>query len=156
VLALYVIAVIVDSSSRQPTSVAILPMQPPRPPDVAPGRSPTPTIGFSTPLTLQVSPTPTPTPKSNSPEPRTLLASDGAILKFVVGIPYRLKVRSGRATSLRATQGTVKLLTGNEGGAECVDSLDFPIQSGAGPWLEIDRTFWACSGDAVMKVGLAR
>ena len=37
-----------------------------------------------------------------APEPRTLLASQRAILKFVAGVPYHRKVRTGLATSLRA------------------------------------------------------
>jgi hypothetical protein len=73
-------------------------------------------------------------------------------LKFVAGVPYHLKVRTGFATSLRATQGKVAL--GDIG--ECVDAFDFPTQSGAGPWLEIDRTLHACDGDAIMSVTAVR
>ena len=64
----------------------------------------------------------------------------GAILKFVAGVPYHLKVRTGFATSLHATLGKVAL--GSESGddGECVDAFDLPTRTGSGPWLEIDRT----------------
>ena len=94
----------------------------------------------------------TPTP----PEPRTLLASQGAILKFVFGVPYHLKVRNGFSTSLHATQGKVALASADGAVGECLDALDFPSRPGAGPWREIDRTLHACGGDAIMTVSASR
>ena len=98
------------------------------------------------------SPAQRPTP----PEPRTLLASQGAILKFVFGVPYHLKVRNGFSTSLHATQGKVALASADGAVGECLDALEFPIETGAGPWREIDRTLHACEGDAIMTVSASR
>jgi DnaJ domain len=166
VLALYVIGVIVGDTSRQPTSVAVLPPQttPAILPATRPIDAPRPT---SAPLTTpspphpaqQVVPTPSapqPTAAPIPPEPRTLLAAQGAILKFVAGVPYHLKVRTGLATSLRATQGKVTLGPGDGDSINCVDAFDFPMQTGAGPWREIDQTFRACGDDAVMTVSAVR
>jgi hypothetical protein len=46
----------------------------------------------------------------------------------------------------------VKLRYGSPDGdvGECVDVFDFPTQSGAGPWSDIDRTLHACDGDAMV------
>ncbi len=162
VFALYVIGVIVADTSRQPTSVAVLPPQTIAaiPPALRPVEGPrqmpaSPEAAPPTRPAQQPAPAPS-APQLNAapipPEPRTLLASQGAILKFIAGIPYHLKVRTGFATSLRATQGKVAL--GDIG--ECLDAFDFPTQSGAGPWLEIDRTLHACNGDAIMSVTAVR
>jgi exodeoxyribonuclease V alpha subunit len=56
---------------------------------------------------------------------------------------------TGFATSLRATQGKVALGSPDGDVGECVDVFDFPTQSGAGPWSDIDRTLHACNGDVV-------
>jgi hypothetical protein len=161
VLAFYVIVAIVESTSRQPGGVAILP--PHFPPPVSPTapprpvRSPTPS---ATPTVALPTPQATPAPPSaqtpTPPEPRTLLASEGAILKFVFGVPYHLKVRNSFSTSLRATQGKVALASAGDGSGECLDALEFPAEAGAGPWREIDRTLRACGGDAIMIVRAAR
>ena len=131
VLALYVIAVIVGDS-QTPSKVSTAPSQPStssqepiakqaaRPP---PTPAPSPSIARVAP---QVPPPPITQPAPAPPEPRTLLAADGAILKFVAGIPYHLKVRTGRSTTLRANHGTVKLVSGEDGSGACVDSVDFP------------------------------
>lgn len=155
VFAFYVIAVIVGSTSRHspsvippptPTSVPTLPVPSPTP-------SATATVALPTP---QATPIPQPHPPPTPPEPRTLLASQGAILKFVFGVPYHLKVRNGFSTSLRATQGKVALASAGDGSGECLDALEFPAEAGAGPWREIDRTLRACGGDAIMTVSAAR
>ncbi len=156
VLALYVIIVILSSTSPHPLPVAMVPPQTSSPNDQTPIGAPIarpPPTPAPSPSPAHVAPQPAPTP----PEPRTLLASDGAILKFVAGVPYRLKVRTGRSTSLRASKGTVRY--GSEDysdGTKCFDVLDFPEQSGAGPWREIDQTIHACQGDAIMTVNLSR
>ena len=85
-----------------------------------------------------------------------MLASQGAILKFVAGVPYNLKVRTGLATSLRATQGKVALASNAGDTGECVDAFDFPTQTGAGPWAEIDGLLRACGADAIMTVSALR
>jgi hypothetical protein len=164
VLALYVVGVVLGDTARQSTNVAALPPQPAiatssasRSIDAA--RS-TPSPVTTPPLPAQQAP---PAPLISQPEaapvppePRTLLASQGAILKFVGGVPYRLKVRTGLATSLRATQGKVALGSSNADSSACVDAFDFPTQTGTGPWHEIDQTFHACGGDAVMTVSAVR
>ena len=145
VLAFYVIAVIVESTSRQPGGVAILPpyipppVSPPAPP--RPVRSPTPsatpTVALPTP---QTTPAPPPAQTPTPPEPRTLLASQGAILKFVFGVPYHLKVRNGFSTSLRATQGKVALASAGDG-RECLDALEFPAEPEQGRGERSTRRF---------------
>ena len=159
VLALYVIGVIVADTSRQPTSVAFFRRRPSRDtadcPAEALSRRQPPRASAATPraaaahavsATAESAPIP--------PEPRTLLASQGAILKFVAGVPYHLKVRTGFATSLRATQGKVAL--GAAISASASTHLTSRRRRGAGPWLEIDRTLHACNGDAIMTVSAAR
>ncbi len=160
VLALYVIAVIVGDASQQPTSVATSPPQsspPSQPPVVTqaprppPAPAPSPSFARVAPSAAPP-PRPIPEPAPAAPEPRTLLASDGAILKFVAGVPYHLKVRTGRSTSLRANHGTVKLVSVEDGSGACIDSVDFPPEAGSGPWRLIERTIRACGDDAVMTV----
>ncbi len=160
VLALYVIGVIVGDTSRQPPNVAMVPPQTSPPsaqipigtPNVRPAPPPAPS-----PSIARVAPQAAPPPPlaQPAPEPRTLLAADGAILKFVAGVPYHLKVRTGRSTSLRATHGTVKLVSEEDGSGACVDSVDFPLEPGAGPWREIEHTLRACGDDAIMTVQVA-
>lgn len=161
-LALYVIVAILDDTALHSPRVAALPPQSTFAPASSPinatpaapsvTRPPTQTSPQATAPSLSSQPIPAPTPT----EPRTLLASQGAILKFVAGIPYHLKVRTGLATSLRATQGKVALgsSTGNTG--ECVDAFDFPTQTGAGPWSEIEGLLRACGADAIMTVSALR
>ncbi len=160
VLALYVIAVIVDDTSRQQPSVAIVPPHAQPPSATAPratqatrpSPTPAPSPSFAHVAPQAAPPPPLAQPAPAPPEPRTLLASDGAILKFVAGVPYHLKVRTGRSTSLRATQGRLALGRDGIDSGECVDALEFPNQAGAGPWREVDQTFRACGADAVMIV----
>jgi len=163
VLALYVIAVIVGDASQQPTTVTTSPPQssPPSQLPVAtqaprPPPTPAPSPSFARVAPSAAPPPPAIQPAPAPPEPRTLLASDGAILKFVAGVPYHLKVRTGRSTTLRANHGTVKLVSGEDGSGACVDSLDFPPESGSGPWREIEQIFRTCRDDAIMTVQVAR
>ena len=147
VLALYVISAILSDTVRPPGGVAIV--QPPPPPPTQPlVRNPEPSPTPPAPPRPAASPTVALIP----PEPRTLLAADGAILKFVSGIPYHLKVRNGRSTYLHATQGTVKLISEADGSGDCVDSLHFLPEPSNGPWSEIDATIRACGSDAVFSV----
>jgi hypothetical protein len=153
VLALYVLFVISSGMTRHPTVATVIP--PPRytpapTPTFAPSPSPTQTFSYvpTTPAPQLERPAAPPPP----PQPLTLMASDGAILKFAAGVPYRLKVRTGRATNLHATSGTVRAVTGADASHECVDSLHFLPGPGAGPWRDVDTTYRACGGDAVMRV----
>ena len=155
VLALYVIAVIVGDTSQKPTNVTTAPpsvQAPVATQDARPPPAPAPSPSFARVAPQAAPPPPVAQPAPAPPEPRTLLAADGAILKFVAGVPYHLKVRTGRSTSLRANHGTVKLVSGEDGSGACVDSVDFPPESGTGPWREIEHTLRACGEDAVMTV----
>ena len=163
VLALYVTAVIVGDASQKPTNISTVPPQTSPPSvqgpiatqDARPTPTPPPSPSFARVAPQAAPPPPVAQPAPAPPEPRTLLAHDGATLKFVAGVPYHLKVRTGRSTSLRANHGTVKLVSGEDGSSACVDSADFPLQSGAGPWREIERIFRACGDDAIMTVQVA-
>ena len=159
VLALYVIAVIVGDTSRQPTIITTAPPQTSTPlqaPIARQDTRPPPTLAPSPSiarLAPSAAPPPIAEPAPAPPEPRTLLAADGAILKFVAGVPYHLKVRTGRSTSLRANHGTVKLVSGEDGSGACVDSVDFPPESEVGAMAR-DRTtsFARAATDAIMTV----
>ena len=165
VLALYVIGVIVEDTAPHSQQLAIRAkaVSPPLP--AAQASNP------QTPAALIRSPPNLPAPVSAPPpaqqvaappipatptEPRTLLASQGALLKFVAGVPYHLKVRTGFTTSLRATQGKVALTSGDDRAGECVDTLELPMQAGATPYQAIDRVLRACGTDAVMTVNAVR
>jgi len=161
-LALYVIFAILDDTAQHSPRVAAFPPQPTFAPASSPINAPpaAPSVPRlptqPSPQATAPSPSSQPIPAPTPPEPRTLLASQGAILKFVAGIPYHLKVRTGLATSLRATQGEVSLASNVGGTGECVDAFDFPTQTGAGPWSEIDGLLRACGADAVMTVSSLR
>jgi hypothetical protein len=161
VLALYVISAILGDTAQHPARVVVLPPQSPAAPGpiVAPNPTSPPAPALPTqPSQQTLAPSPSPQPK-RAPvpqEPRTLLAAQGAILKFVAGVPYHLKVRTGFSTSLRATQGKVALGSQDGNVGECVDAFDFPMQTGAGPWLEIDSMLRACGTDAIMTVSVVR
>ena len=152
VLALYVIGVIIGDTQRQeqeitrpPPEVTIKPAPPTAnvPTAVAPG-SQRPAFSPTPPRVVPPQPLP--------PEPRTLLASNGAALKFVAGITYHLKVRTGFTTSLHASQGKVAFYSGDERIGECVHILELPMPASSTPYKEIDWTIRACGGDAVFRV----
>ena len=172
VLGLFLISVILDNPERRP-QVASRPPQPeipqtqpkplpapipPRPTETTP--VPIPTPAPSPPPAPQVtrpapaSPPPAPPPKR--PEPRELLAAQGSILKFVAGVPYQLKVRSGLRTRLVANSGTVAFYRGDQRDGDCVTSLDFSTPAAATPYLGIDRLIRACGSDAVFQVSDVR
>lgn len=155
VLTAYVLIVIV---SRAP------PHPPERPPSVAyPESRPLP-VAPTPNHSPAVRPTPTPTfaeretprPIASPPatraqlEERTLSASDGATLKFVSGVVYRLRVRSGRATSLIAVKGAIRPRSSTDESV-CAQSLDFASEAGATPWRDVDEAYVACGADAVMR-----
>ena len=91
------------------------------------------------------------------PEPRVLLASEGAVLKFLAGVPYRLKIRSGRTTSLHATHGKVALSSEGDHDRECTSALVLQATvSSTSPYHEINATIRACEADATMRVSEVR
>lgn len=172
VLGLFLISVILDNPERR-QQVAGRPPQPeipqtppnpqpgpipPRPTGTTPGTTNTPVPAPpSAPRITQ--PTPAPPPPAQPPkpsEPRELLAAQGSLLKFVAGIDYKLKVRSGLRTRLIATSGTVALYQGDRREGECVTSLDFSTPAATTPYLGIDRLIRACEGDAVFQVSDVR
>jgi len=165
VLALYIVAVIVGDTAQRPANVVTDPSLPPvlaqtplSAPDLTPSalhNPPSSRIQHAE-RSSALSASQPPKPASVAPEARTLLASQGAILKFVVGVAYHLRVRTGFSTSLRATHGEVALGSDDGDVGTCVDSFDFPVQNGAGPWQDIDRALRACTEDAVMTVYVAR
>lgn len=165
VLALYVIGVIVEGAAPHPPQVAVRPIsvtpftpapqlsntQKPAAP-ITPPPNQSATASPAPPAQRAAAPSSPPAP----PEPRTLLASQGALLKFVAGVPYHLKVRTGFTTSLRATQGKVSFTSAEDGDGQCVDALELPMRSGPAPYEEIDHVLHACGADAVMTVSAVR
>jgi hypothetical protein len=162
VLALYVIGVIVGDTAPHPPQVAVRPISvAPSMPAPQASNQQTPTAPITPPLNQSAPASLSPPAQQAAappppPEPRTLLASQGALLKFVAGVPYHLKVRTGFTTSLRATQGKVSLTSGDDLAGECVDMLELPMRSGTTPYQEIDRMLRACGADAIMTVSAVR
>jgi hypothetical protein len=183
VLAVYVLGVIVTDTQRQASTVtpsrtaqppATIPEGPAqRMPDVAaapptpaapPARPPStvntppPTAPAAMQPSPTVSPPPPPRPVSPTPpaEPRTLLASDGAVLKFVAGVPYRLKIRSGAITTLNAAEGQVALYSGVDRVRECSSGLVLRSQAAASPYEELTEIVRACNSDALIRVAVTR
>jgi hypothetical protein len=155
-LALYVIFVILSDTGPQPT-VAIAPRSamphapdvPQRAPDTArpiPQVAPKEAAAASPPPPIRQPPAPPP------PEERTLIASDGAVLKFVSGVVYRLKVKTGFSTSISATQGRIALYAGDTMKAACSPDMQFEPLPGSGPYQEVVGTIRSCDGDAVANV----
>ena len=85
-----------------------------------------------------------------------LLAASGAMLKFVAGIPYQLKVRGGMTTSITAVTGKIAFYRGSERIGGCVDAIDLTAQAGGAPYQDIDRMIRACGADAVFRVQYVR
>jgi hypothetical protein len=183
VLALYVLGVVITDTRREvatlppsrtsqpPTTIPSGPAQ--RVPDVAvapptrgapPTRPPStvsapPTAApAATPPRATVSPAPPARPVLPTPpaEPRTLLASDGAVLKFVAGVPYRLKIRSGAITTLNATEGQVALYSGVDRVRECSSALVLRSPDAARPYEELTEIVRACNFDALIRVAVIR
>ncbi len=150
VLALYLIGVIVNDTQRQERRAPRFPSS------IESKKSTAPIIrenqGALTPPPQAVAP-PAVQPQSPSPpEHRTLIASKGAVLKFVAGVTYRLKIRTGFTTSLRASHGRIALYSGDEQTGECDDSFDFPMRADAKPYQEIEQVIRACGVDAIIQV----
>lgn len=172
VLGLFLIAVILDNPERRP-QVASRPPQPelpqtsskpqpapvpPRPAETALAPMPTPALfpppAAKTTLSAPAQPSPAPPPKQL--EPRELLAAQGSILKFVAGVPYQLKVRSGLRTRLVANSGTVAFYRGDQRDGECLTSLEFAPAAAQTSYLGVERLIRACGDDAVFQVSDVR
>jgi hypothetical protein len=160
VLALYMIFVILsDAGPRQRVAItprAVTPHAPgiqQRAPDIV---RPIPQVAPRE--TAAASPPPSARQPLASPPPgeRTLIASDGAVLKFVSGVVYRLKVRTGFSTSISATQGRLALYTGDTVKAACSPIMHFAPLPGSGPYQEIAETIRSCDGDAIANVSSAQ
>lgn len=152
VLALYVIGVIVNDTQPNRLASPQVSATPPQQRNTA--AAPSAPAQTALPPTAarpatQANLPPSPPPK---PPPRTLLASKDAMLKFVSGIPYRLKVRTGFTTSLVASQGAVAFYAGDERVGECTAAMQLTAPKSATPYAEIERTIRACGSDAVMRV----
>lgn len=161
VLALYVIFVVIEDTSRQPARVAAAPQAPSAialaPIDTAkPVLPPAPTASASPPGGSPEATAPLsgsqPSSASGLSQARKLPASQGAILKFVPGAPYHLKVPTGLTTSLRATQGRVAIASNDADINACLDKLDFPALSGPGPCRKIEPAFRGCGQHAILIV----
>ena len=155
VLALYVIGVIVADTQRQQQQAAVRPQsRPAQQEPVAPAAPSKPNLPNSqqAPSASVTPPRPQPAPPPPPPEARTLLASNGAVLKFVSGVTYHLKVRTGFTTSLAASQGQVAFYSGDQKVGECVGRLELPMHASTTPYEEINRTIRACGTDAAVRV----
>jgi hypothetical protein len=159
VLALYLISVIVTDTAQQ--QIARNP--PLASPTGAPATAPATQAARPTAPQLRrqatevTSSSAAPPPQApQPPEERTLIASDGAVLKFSAGVIYHLKVRSGLTTSLTSTQGKVALYSGANRSGDCVDALGMTTAKATTPFPDYDRDIRACDTDAIMTVGLSR
>jgi hypothetical protein len=154
-LALYMIFVIF-SDAGPPQTVANSP-RPARPqaPDIQ-QRAPDTARPFPQVAQKEKAPDSPPLPKQRPapapPEERTLIASDGAVLKFVTGVIYRLKVRTGFSTSISATHGSLALYAGDTMKTACSPVMQFAPLPGSGPYQEIAETIKSCDGDAIANV----
>jgi len=155
VLTLFVIGAIFEDTGRQEREqprLGPLVHFPKEPTARAPDNSP----ALSSPAARPASQaTPSPAHLTSPPlptQPRTLIAAPGSMLKFVAGVPYHLKIRTGRTTTLRAVQGLIALYADEARIGECTDILEFPMQSHRAPYAEIGNTIRACGEDVVAQV----
>jgi hypothetical protein len=116
-------------------------------PEVAfPPRPSSPSLSAALP---QVAPAP-------PPEPRVLLASEGAVLKFIAGMPYRLKIRSGHTAAIYATRGEVAFYSGEKKIGECTSVLVLRMVAATTPYQEVESSVRACGDDAIAQVRAVR
>ena len=147
VLALFVIGVILDDTRRREIAA----------PQLTPSLSGAPTAAqnpekiarLATPPSVPVAQPPSPPPK---PEPRTLVASMGAKLKFVAGVPYRLKIRTGSTTTIRASNGQFALYRGDERTNDCASEMVLSAEAGKAPYKLLDWIFRSCEDSAIVDV----
>jgi hypothetical protein len=158
-LALYMITVILADTNQPQVAIKQPPNSPATAP-VAPIVTP-PAARLATPQPQRPAPTGAPRPSAAPPpqappppEERTLIASDGAVLKFATGVVYHLKLRSGFTTSLTSTQGKVALYSGTNRSSECVETLGMTMAKTTSPFQDYDKDIRACDADAIMTVSL--
>jgi hypothetical protein len=169
VLALYVIFVIINDTSRQhdgqqvarspaPSGSVQPPAAPASPQAAAPANRPL----ISAPLqprppAPEASPAPVEAALPPSPpEPRVLRAAPDSVLKIITGVPYRIMLRTGMMTKIVATQGTVALFEGDRRIGECSGTLQFSAPAGKSPWAEAENVIRACGDDALLRVAEVR
>ena len=93
----------------------------------------------------------------SSIEVRELLAAHGAILKFVPGVPYQLKVRSGYITSLSAQSGSIASFQDGKKLGECVNTLTFSTSPASVPYQTQESILYACdTRDALFRVAITK
>ena len=157
VLALFMIGAIVDDPHRERQAAQNAPIRQPAQTS-APAPAALPPDAQSNASQQRMPPGPTvigrapPPPPVAAPELRTLIASQGAILKFVSGVSYRLKVRAGRTTSLLVSDGQIGFSDDGRNPRDCVASLELSIPAASSPYAETTEIIRACAGDAVARV----
>lgn len=87
-------------------------------------------------------------------EPRTLIATPGAVLRFAAGVAYRVKVRSGVTTAFRATSGTIALFSSGRQLIQCQPEFGITKDPAPLPFQEIEIR--ACGPDAMVRVSEVR
>ncbi|MGE3642877.1 MAG: DnaJ domain-containing protein [Beijerinckiaceae bacterium] len=103
-------------------------------------------------------PPPTPAPPSPPPIPeiRELRAAEGSMLKFVAGINYRLKIRSGMTTTLVAASGSLAFYNGANRLGDCKSQLELAAPAGSLPYSDNSQLMQSCQGDAIFEVRAVR
>lgn len=136
VLALYVIGVVIESTApgaktagvpvqRQGTHTEPPKPSPSTPRDERPAHI-SPTLSRP-PIPSQPEARPV---EQTAPPVRELIAAPGAILKFVAGVPYSLKIRIGTTTKITTISGKITLINPKNTLHHCVTELQFsPAQS---------------------------
>lgn len=149
VLTLYVVGTIL---TRTPQLVPVA--SPPTVPDRTPPGAPEAGAPGSSP--------PRPAPEASKPSQpaipaiRELIASKGAILKFVSGVSYRLKIRGGFTTSLAATRGYFAEFRGDEQVGTCTAAISLSAPESSTPYTIYDSTFRGCGTGALLVVNDVR
>lgn len=159
VLALFIVSVIVDDAQRrqQPATPIVPARQPsthraPKPPAQSSAVTAAPP---QQPPRVEPSAIATATVRPPTPEIRELRAAHGSILKFVSGVPYQLKARSGSKTTLDAVSGMVAYYRNGARDSDCVTTLEFATPTATTPYLNVDRQIGACDRDATMRVNVS-
>ena len=96
-----------------------------------------------------------PPPKPQVPppvEPRELTAALGVKLVFNPDVPYQLKVRSGMATTIRASEGTIAFYHGDRRDGDCQASMTLTAPGSSLPYSPITSVIRSCGSRAVFDV----
>lgn len=180
VLAFYMIGVIVESTkrevhvnlpvSRPPPPMPAIPIPTPQPAPVVSVPAAQPALipeeqvteipkPFVPPIrnVAPVRPKPPPVVMPPAPpEPITMIAAQGAMLKLNSGIPYRLKLRTGMTTTLVAAKGSFAFDASPGQSDGCMISVELRERAADLPYAGHARTITACVGDAVVRVDTVR